>query len=212
MPDLEWNKRWGGQAKQFKAGEPYFSRHKIYGYQWGDPSTTSANFVPQEFIFPFINNESVVCEIGPGGGRYTQFLLNAKILYLVEYNEEFFEILRRQFEDFKCEKIYIKSPGSSLPGVADHSVDFVFSFDCFVHLDINLIREYLLEIKRVLNSSGIAVIHYADKTKIAAQKQGTNFSDTTPEIFRNILNEYGATIVNEDVDRISHSAIVAFKF
>lgn len=211
MPDLDWNKRWGEQAKQYKQGDPYFAKHKIYGYQWGNPLETTANFVPAEFIGPYLANDSVVCEIGPGGGRYSQYLQSAKQLYLVEYNTEFFELLGTVLKDSTCEKIYVHSPGSSLPGIQDKSIDLVFSFDCFVHLDIPLIKGYLEEIKRVLKPSAVAVIHYADKTKPAAQAQGTNFSNTTPEIFRQLLDEFGFSIIKEDTARISHSAIVAFR-
>jgi SAM-dependent methyltransferase len=211
MPDLDWNKRWGEQAKAFLEGDKYFNQHEIYGYQWGDPHQTSAAFIVPEYLQEYLRPEFTVLEIGPGGGRYTQFLGDCKKLYMVEYNTQFFPILKNLLSHSPAEKHYIRSPGCSFAEVPSGSIDFVFSFDCFVHLDIPLIEGYLSEIKRVLASKGIAVIHYADKRKPMAQKQGTNFSPTTPEIMHRLLNEAGFSIIKEDTERISHSAIVAFR-
>jgi ubiquinone/menaquinone biosynthesis C-methylase UbiE len=211
MPDLQWNKRWGEQALLFKTGESYFAKHPIYGYQWGDPHKTSSHFVLDEYIRPYVHQCSTVCEIGPGGGRYSQFLAECNTLYLVEFNVEFFDILSVVLADSFCLKRFIQSPGSSLPGVPSQEIDFLFSFDCFVHLDIPLILGYLHEIRRVLKPSGVAVVHYADKTKPGAQQQGANFSNTTPAIFNDLLAQVGFSVVKEDTSRISHSAIVAFQ-
>lgn len=210
MPNLDWNKRWGNQAEAFSDGDEYFNRNKIYGYQWGDPLKTTAKFVVPEYILEYLTDESVVLEIGPGGGRYSQFLVNSKKLYMVEYNPQFFPILEKLLEGSPSERVYVQSPGSSLPGIPDRSIDFLFSFDCFVHLDIDLINGYLEEISRVLKLDGIAVIHYADKRKELAQKKGTDFANTTPEIMEEILKAQGFQIKKHDTERISHSAIVAF--
>jgi ubiquinone/menaquinone biosynthesis C-methylase UbiE len=95
--------------------------------------------------------------------------------------------------------------------VPDKSVDFVFSFDCFVHLDLPLIETYLREIRRVLRSpESIAVLHYADQRKPLAQEKGTSFSPTDPTIMRRLVEAAGLKILAEDTERISHSAIMAF--
>ena len=213
MPDLDWNKRWGEQAKDFQNGDEYFNRQKIYGYQWGDPKAAnySASFVLPEYLQEYSQHANTILEIGPGGGRYSQFLGNCEDLYLVEYNTEFFPILEDLLQKEPCKKHYIASGGAEMPGVPEQSVDFVFSFDCFVHLDEPLIRGYLDEIKRVIKPDGISVIHYADKRKKGAQAQGSNFSDMTPDKMKSLLQEHGFQIVKEDTERISHSAIAAFR-
>ena len=150
-------------------------------------------------------------EIGPGGGRYSQFLKASGKCIFVEYNPEFFPILRRMFEDFKCAIQCIHSTDCSFREVPDNSVDFVFSFDCFVHLDLQLIETYLKEIKRVLRSpESIAVIHYSDQRKKLAQEKGTSFAPNDPTIMRNLVEGAGLKILSEDTERISHSAIMAF--
>lgn len=209
MPDLEWNKRWGEQAENFQTGTGYFNKHKVYGYQWGDPRAEgySAKFVLEEFLKPNAAGASTILEIGPGGGRYSQFLQDCDKLYLVEYNTQFFPILDELLKDLRAQRHYIASPGCAMPGVLDNTVDLVFSFDCFVHLDEPLIDGYLSEIARVLRPDGRAVIHYADKTKAAAQEQGSNFSDMTPDKMKTLFTVHGLKVINEDTTRISHSSI-----
>ena len=57
---------------------------------------------------------------------------------------------------------YVRSSGSDLPGVADASIDAVWSFDVFVHVAPLDQAGYLTEIARVLRPGGIAAIHHAD--------------------------------------------------
>ena len=47
-----------------------------------------------------------------------------------------------------------------LNGVPSEVVDFVWSYDVFVHLDPECVQGYLREIYRVLKSGGVAVIHH----------------------------------------------------
>ena len=200
------------QARQYSEGDASFAKHSMYGLQWGHPLQGSGRFVVPEYVEPRMAEADTVLEIGPGGGRYTQYLLDCSYLILVEYNTEFFPILEDLFSGKGPELSFVTSDGASLPGVPDKTVDFVFSYDCFVHLDIPLIEGYLSEIARVLAPHGRAVIHYADKTKEMAQKQGANFSPTTPETMRGLVEAAGFEITKEDTQRISHSAIMDIRY
>ncbi len=57
---------------------------------------------------------------------------------------------------------YVLSSGSDIPGVADASVDAVWSFDVFVHVAPGDQAAYLSEVARVLAAGGVAVIHHSD--------------------------------------------------
>jgi cyclopropane fatty-acyl-phospholipid synthase-like methyltransferase len=48
-----------------------------------------------------------------------------------------------------------------LEGVADGSIDLVFSIDVFVHFKIDLVHQFLASIRRVLRPRGVAVLHFA---------------------------------------------------
>ncbi len=101
-------------------------------------------------------------EIGPGAGRWTDVLVSrASHLTLVDVSERPLELCRQRFGE-NGHISYILTPGSKLSGVANDSIDAVWSFDVFVHLAPPDQASYLQEISRVLTPGGVAVIHHAD--------------------------------------------------
>ena len=52
--------------------------------------------------------------------------------------------------------------GVTLPMVADSSVDFVFCFDSFVHVEAETLASYFKELDRVLAPDGVAFIHHSN--------------------------------------------------
>lgn len=216
MPDLDWNKRWNLEAELFLDGKGGAQNHEIYGYHWGDPlqETYSGSVLKKNFIDPYVSSDDVVVEIGPGGGRFTQFLVDAKHLYLVDYNEKMFDIIRKLFDGRYRDKVdYIKSNGSDLPGIGSGSADVVMTFDCFVHLDKDLIEGYMREIRRVLRRDGVAVIHYADQNKELAKKLYTDgsFVNTYPEDLHRMARLNGLKVIDEDRKSISHSSVIVLR-
>jgi cyclopropane fatty-acyl-phospholipid synthase-like methyltransferase len=129
-------------------------------------------------------------DIGCGGGRWTRYLLGFKTVYAVDYYEQLLLEFRKTFNRYKHIRP-IKNNGTDFPGVAPQSVDYVFSFGCFGHINQTLIDGYLAQIKEILKRGGNVVIHYSDKNKAMAQDPG--FSDNTPEQMRALVLSHGFT-------------------
>jgi SAM-dependent methyltransferase len=53
--------------------------------------------------------------------------------------------------------------GSSLPAELQNTIDLIWSFDCFVHIEPPQIAQYFREFSRVLAPSGKALIHHANR-------------------------------------------------
>ena len=147
-------------------------------------------------------------EIGPGGGRWTRYLLGFKTVYAVDYYEKVLAEFRKTFARYQHVKV-IKNNGTDFPGIAPLSVDYIFSFGCFVHLNQTLIDGYLGHIKMILKPGGNAVIHYSDKNKIMTQIN-RGFSDNTPEQMRALVLGRGYNIIQEDTTTMWHSSIIHF--
>jgi SAM-dependent methyltransferase len=110
----------------------------------------------------WISSEGVVLEIGPGAGRWSAALLErASRLILVDVSRRPLELCRSRFQGAENVE-FVLSSGTDLPGIADRSVDAVWSFDVFVHIAPLDQASYLREIARVLAPGGVAVIHHAD--------------------------------------------------
>lgn len=181
----------------------------IYGLEWGDPEVFAPlGYMRDHFVKPYVRADRTGLEIGPGGGRWTRYLLDFQTLYIVDFHQELLDQLRRGFHEKHM--IFVKNNGSDFPGVPDASVDFLFSFGVFVHLDPPLIQAYLASMKRVLKPGADVVLQYADKTKIMAQGN-PGFSDNDPPRMRAMVEAAGYRIVEEDLTSLWHSSVIRFQ-
>ena len=185
-----------------------FTEREIYGLSWGDPENAEPlRFIRDRYVLPYVNANDVALEIGPGGGRWTRYLTSFQKLYVVDYHQQLLDELRKNFD--RPNMVFIKNNGSDFPNVSPNSVDFMFTFGTFVHLDMPIIRAYLKNIREIMRSGGNAVVHYSDKTKIMARENGA-FSENTPELMRQMVLQAGFTILEEDLTTMWHSSLIRF--
>jgi ubiquinone/menaquinone biosynthesis C-methylase UbiE len=180
----------------------------LYGLQWGDPETQGPQvYMRDHFILPYVKPDQVALEIGPGGGRWTGYLLGFKRLHVVDYHAELLQELRQRFNKPNME--FIVNNGTDFPGVPEHSVDYVLSVGVFVHLELHLIAAYLKNIARILKPGGNVLLTYSDKTKIGAQMNPT-FADNTPARMREMVTEAGFRILEEELTILWNSGVIRF--
>jgi ubiquinone/menaquinone biosynthesis C-methylase UbiE len=121
------------------------------------------NSLASHLLFPYLGKNIDVLEIAPGHGRWSALMVDKlKTLTLVDLGKNNIEFCQHRFKDFNHIN-YIVNDGKTLPGVEDLSIDFVWSFDSFVHMDEEVINAYFSEISRVLKPGGEAVIHHAGR-------------------------------------------------
>jgi cyclopropane fatty-acyl-phospholipid synthase-like methyltransferase len=143
-----------------------------------------------------------------GGGRWTQYLLSFNRVYAVDYHQELLDELASTLQTPNL--IPIRNDGLTLPGVADHSVDYVLSFGVFVHLDQEIRDSYLAEIERVLTDNGLAVIQYSEKLKPDAAAN-SGFAENTAADMRARVIAAGLYVLEENLTFISHSNVIVFR-
>ena len=181
---------------------------RIYGLEWGDPEVAAPlQFVRDRFVSPYINPKHVALEIGPGGGRWTRYLVGFRELYVVDFHAEILGELRRTLSLPKMR--FVQNNGSDFPGIEARSIDFLFSFGCFVHLEQDIIAGYLDSIRYILKPGGNAIIHYSDKSKAMAQVN-QSFSHNNPELMRSMVTGAGFRVIEEDLTTLWHSSIIRF--
>jgi SAM-dependent methyltransferase len=134
---------------------------KQLGEEWTESEDWKATFV-DEVLLPTVPAGGTVLEIGPGGGRWSEFLIpRADRAILVDVTPKVLELCRERFEA-SANVEFVLSNGSDLPGVPDESVDAVWSYDVFVHIAPIDQAEYLTAVARVLRRGAVAAIHHAD--------------------------------------------------
>jgi SAM-dependent methyltransferase len=154
VPDLEWNKvRWNDEHPWPESGDEWSAG-------WGGPR-------PQWYgaIYPRIARwlpAGRVLEIAPGFGRWTQFLLRHAGAYQgVELSPKCVARCRQRFAAYDRAHFF-QNDGVSLDAIADGSIDFAFSFDSLVHVELDVLTPYCAQIVRKLTSTGTAFIHHSN--------------------------------------------------
>jgi SAM-dependent methyltransferase len=189
-----------------RIGQP--ERDGLYGLQWGDPDKKPALVHVRDYwLLPYVCADHVGLEIGPGGGRWTRYMVPFRLLYAVDYYPELLAEFRKNFN--RPNIVEILNNGSDFPGVQPETVDFVFSFGAFVHLENDTIANYLENLRGVIRPTAQIVIQYSDKDKKAAQKN-PGFGDNDPRRMRAMVESSGYDIHEEDVVTLPHSSIMRF--
>lgn len=136
----EWSGQWGSSEAQW----------------WGTLLPRLHAFVPT----------GTILELGPGHGRWTQFLKGlCDELILVDLAENCIEACRRRFAA-ETNISYHVNDGKSLAAVADRSVDLAFSFDSLVHAEADALDSYARELARVLKPDGVGFIHHSNMAEL----------------------------------------------
>lgn len=141
------------------------NRERWNGWDWGrlgEEWTASEEWkrgLVDDVLLRLVPANVDVLEIGPGGGRWTELLApRARRLVVVDVASRALELIAERIDGVET----VLSPDATFSGVADASIDAVWSFDVFVHIAPIDQASYLREIGRVLRPGGTAAIHHAD--------------------------------------------------
>jgi SAM-dependent methyltransferase len=137
---------------------------KEAGEEWSEPwGSSHAQWTGT--IFPRIRDclpVGTILEIASGFGRWTHYLKNyCEQLLAVDKSSECIEACRQRFAADSHVRCY-PNDGSSLSMIRDGSVDFVFSFDSFVHPDPGVVEAYLRQLKSKLKIGAKGFIHHSN--------------------------------------------------
>lgn len=131
-----------------------------------------------------------ILEIGPGGGRWTETLVELARGYVgVDISASCIEHCKKRFGDASHARFFVGS-GRDLADVATASVDAIWSFDVFVHVNAAEVAGYVREFDRVLRPGGIAVIHHGG----VAGTEGGWRSDLTAAAFESMVTSQALRI------------------
>jgi SAM-dependent methyltransferase len=158
----EWSAPWGG----------------VDAHWYGSILPRIHQFVPA----------SSILEIAPGFGRWTQFLKElSDRLDIVDLSPKCIDKCRERFAS--SDNIgYHVNDGTSLDFLADRSVDFVFTYDSLVHVEMDVLHAYIREIARTLTDDGVAFIHHSNMGEYASRYQRET---TIPAPLREALRKRG---------------------
>jgi SAM-dependent methyltransferase len=174
----------------------------VRAFRGEDPEAWKSRLL-EEAMLGYATPGGVFLEIGPGAGRWTEHLQQiAGRLVLFDIAPTCLELCRRRFGGTPHIE-YRLTDGRSLPGVEDASVDFVWSYDVFVHVNPTDTDRYLAELSRVLKHGGHASIHHAGTyhDDEAARRRFRSYLDAA--FFAHLAGTHGLEVVRQD-DTLAH--------
>jgi ubiquinone/menaquinone biosynthesis C-methylase UbiE len=152
-------------------------------------------------LFGHVRPHSVVCELGPGTGRFSRYIL-PRIprgqLHLVDHSAWMVRFLQGYFRD-QSNVVVHQGDGQSLPLAANGWVDVVFVAGTIIALKLGVIQGYAAEFARVLKPGGLLVFDYLDPTTddgwAHLHTEGRRLADVytyhAPEVIDRVLAEAG---------------------
>jgi SAM-dependent methyltransferase len=142
-------------------------------------------------------------EIGPGAGRWTEYLLERARRYEgIDISNSCVEYCRNRFGD-DSRATFTLGSGHDLVNVADNSIDAIWSFDAFVHINATEVEGYIGEFARVLRPNGVAVIHHGG----VGGAMGGWRSNLTAKAFHDMVCKHGL-LLERSFDQWSDAGMV----
>ena len=147
----------------------------------------------------YIKENSIVLEVGPGGGRWTETLQKlSKHLILADITQKCLDICKERFKsqnhiDYKLIK-------NSFDFLENNSIEYVWSYDVFVHVNPSDIERYIKDFKRILKPGGCAIIHHSGTFSDYKNKKDGWKSFIGRKQFAKIVEKYGMKIIEHNLD------------
>ena len=164
------------------------------GEEW-TPSEGWKQSVIRRFMDRHLAAATSILEIGPGGGRWTEPLLRRATNYWgVDISPTCVEHCRHRFSG-QPNAQFIVGNGANLEAVPTGSVEAIFSFDVFVHINQAEVSSYAAEFARVLKPGGVGIVHHGT----VGGARGGSRSNLTQDAMMDILRSRGLPVI-ESID------------
>jgi SAM-dependent methyltransferase len=192
MTTIAWNRsHWNDSARWPGDGEGWSETWGGSRAQW------IGTIWPR--VHRFLPARSVL-EVAPGLGRWTRFLLPACERYVgVDLSDLCVQGCKERFGDV-AHASFVRNDGRSLAKVPDRSVDFVFSFDSLVHVELDVIHAYVQQIVRKLTPSGAAFLHHSNALAAgpAEAAKHARAADVSAELVREVVERSGGRVLVQE--------------
>jgi SAM-dependent methyltransferase len=151
--------------------------------------------------FHHLRPDSTVCEIGPGTGRFSRYIVQRipqGQLHLVDHSPWMVRFLESYFRGQAAVRVHL-GDGQSLPLAQDGWIDLVFVAGTIVALKLGTVHLYAREFARVLKPGGVVIFDYIDPTTVEGwahlHTEGHRLADVytyhAPEIIDRVFAEVG---------------------
>ena len=157
-----------------------------------DPQVWKKTLV-DNMMMKYIKKGDTVLEIGIGAGRWSEILQGiAGRLILADITKKCLDICKERLKEATNVEFHLIEDNLSF--LDDNSIDYIWSYDVFVHINPSDIERYIAEFTRILKPGGLGILHHSG--------EGHNLrgfrSDMTAVIFKRNVEYHGMKIVEQN--------------
>ena len=191
---VEENKRLWNNYDWSEEGEEW--TNEVQQYKGIDPEQWKQQLI-NNLMIKNLARDKIILEIGPGAGRWTEHLLKiGKKIILADITKKCLDVCQERFKEE--EKIEYNLIENGLDFLPENSIDQIWSYDVFVHINPSDIKKYVKEFERVLKQDGIAIIHHSGMISDYINKNEGWRSFMGKNQFGKILEENNLKIISQD--------------
>lgn len=158
--NLRYNQgRWGQKEK--------WESVDSWGYNWSAakerPTYALSVGIAEQMLLPHLagRRQLKILEVAPGAGRFTTELIRlAYEMYVLDMNQACIDICKERFKWYDNIN-YLVNDGVSCDMVPDVYFELIASFDSFVHIHPDIIRNYVHQFAKKLVPNGLIWIHHS---------------------------------------------------
>jgi ubiquinone/menaquinone biosynthesis C-methylase UbiE len=174
------------------------------GEEWSDESSMGQKWkqtVINEIMLKHIKNKSVILEIGPGAGRWTEQLQSlASKLILVDIAQTCLNICKDRFKTKNNIEFHLIK--NNLDFIGNDSVDYVWSYDVFVHINPSDIEHYMQDFHRILKSGGCAIIHHSGVYANEKEARSGFRAHMTDKLFAHLITKHEMKLIEQNTSLV----------
>ena len=149
----------------------------------------------------YIKKNSIILEIGPGAGRWSTSLQKiAKKLILTDITEKCIEICMELFKEHK--NVEYKLIEKRLDFLDKNSIEYIWSYDVFVHINPFDVELYLEDFSRILKPGGISIIHHTGSLEDYVDKKSGWKTFMGKEEFAKLVIENEMDMIEQNLELI----------
>lgn len=148
------------ELPQDEAAEWRREHVRVVGDEWGTPEDVER--VLEDFVYPYLERDARVAEIGIGGGRIaTRVAPRVGELWGFDISRGMLRRAREALAHHSNVRLVLLKD-ASLPSGLGVEFGFAYAFDVFLHLDLHTQYRYLRQLHDLLEPGGRALVHTAN--------------------------------------------------
>jgi len=191
MPTLEENRFWD-RYDWPQDGDEWTDQAAFSGMEY---SVWKQDLV-DAFIVPSVTENSIVLEVAVGHGRWTLFLAQRARRYIgVDFGPSCVQFCRKRFAHLTNVEFHT-TDGRTLSLIASDSVQFIWSFDSFVHIEPDVTGGYMAEFARILSPGGRCSIHHPGTPSHEQRVKGGR-SELSVDLMARIAQARGLRVISQ---------------